>query len=250
MDLYLSCFGPALQVFAEHWPLRRGQPKPQDLKKRRQRSMFEEEEDPYAVTPEDALDAARAEVKEWRLQQIMRTTRRTDLELTTEWFVLAWDAFRAPEFPYDEALRLARVVGLDLDHDVIGRLAEKKGSNVLLWDSAKRAAKGALGPSDGSRGIIDSLHHAAYRIRSQGLNAGRELLEQSGADKLPGFSAALTAVLEVLPVSSTFTKVTGETGPVAEAASDFDALEHLRRLAFTDRVPEPQQLQLWQEPVA
>ena len=250
VDLYLSCFGPALQVFAEHWPLRRGQPKPQDLLKRRQRSMFEEEEDPYAVTPEDALDAARAEVKEWRLQQIMRTTRRTDLELSTEWFVLAWDAFRAPEFPYDEALRLARVVGLDLDRDVIGHLAEKKGSNVLLWDSAKRAAKGALGPSDGSRGIIDSLHHAAYRVRSQGLNAGRELLEQSGADKLPGFPAALTAVLEVLPVSSTFTKVTGETGPVAEAASDFDALEHLRRLAYTDRVPEPQQLRLWQEPVA
>lgn len=31
------------------------------------------------------------------------------------WFVLAWDAFEAPQFPIDEALRLARVVGLDLD---------------------------------------------------------------------------------------------------------------------------------------
>jgi putative DNA methylase len=250
VDLYLSCFGPALQEFAEHWPLRRGQPRPQNPHKRRQRSLFEEEEDPYAVTPEDALEAARAEVKEWRLQQILHTSRRTDLELLTEWFVLAWDAFRAPEFPYDEALRLAGVVGLDLDHDIIGRLAEKKGSNVVLWDSARRAAKGALGPPDGSRGMIDALHHAAYRVRSQGVGAGRELLEQSGADKLPGFSAALTAILEVLPVSSTFTRVSGETGPVAEAASDFDALERLRRLAFTDRVPEPQQLKLWQEPVA
>jgi len=56
--------------------------------------------------------------------------------------------------------------------------------------------------------------------------------------------------LEVLPVSSTFTNMTGETGAVADAASDFDALENLRRLAFTDRVPEPRQLRLWMEPVA
>jgi hypothetical protein len=250
VDLYLSCFGPALQVFSEHWPLRRGQPKLQGQQNRRQRSMFEQDEDPYAVTPEDALDAARAAVKEWRLRQILRTTRRTDLDLSTEWFVLAWDAFHAPEFPYDEALRLARVVGLDLDREIVGRLAEKKGGNVLLWDSAKRAARGALGPSDGSRGIIDALHHAAHRVRQQGPNAGREMLEQNGAADLPGFSAALTAILEVLPVSSTYTRVTGETGPVSEAASDFDALERLRRLAFSDQVPEPLQLRFWHESAA
>ena len=26
VDLYLACFGPALQVFSEHWPLKRGRP--------------------------------------------------------------------------------------------------------------------------------------------------------------------------------------------------------------------------------
>jgi len=250
VDLYLACFGPALQVFAEHWPLKRGQPRPQNPKPRRRATLFDEEEDPYSVTPEDALEAARSAVKEWRLQQILHTTRRADLELITEWFVLAWDTFRAPEFPYDEALRLARVVGLDLDSDVIGRLAEKKASNVVLWDSAKRAAKGVLGPPDGSRGMIDALHHAAHMVRTQGLNAGRDLLERSGADNQSGFAISLTALLEVLPVSSTFTNVTGETGEVADAASDFDALENLRRLAFMDRVPEPQQLRLWMDPVA
>lgn len=56
-----------------------------------------------------------------------------------------------------------------------------------------------------------------------------------------------TAMLEVLPVSSTFTKVTDESGPVAEAAGDFNALEHLRRLAYSERVREPEQLKLWTE---
>ncbi len=248
VDLYLSCFGPALEEFAKHWPLRRGQPRPEALKKKRgQEVLFAEPVDPYAVTPEDALDAARREVKRWRLEQILRTKRQSDLDPLTEWFVLAWDAFKAPVFPYDEALRLARVVGLDLDAQVVGSVAEKKASDLVLWDSAKRVAKGASGPADGSRAAIDTLHHVAYRVRQQGLQAGRDFVERNGFDKEQAFLTALTAVLEVLPVSKTFTKVEDEKGPVAEAASDFDALEHLRRLIFTDQIAEPQQLRFWTE---
>src|SRR5262249_11249773 len=128
--------------------------------------------DPYAATPEDALDAARREVKRWRLDQLTTVQRQAVLDPLTEWFVLAWDAFGAPQFPYDEALRLARVVGVDLDHDIIGWLAQKKSSDVLLWDSATRAAKGALGPPDGTRSMLDAVHHAAYAARTRTLDRG------------------------------------------------------------------------------
>jgi len=247
VDLYLSCFGPALEELARHWPLTRGTPRTMPEAKGRRKKAINDAAaiDPYAVTPEDALDAARREVKAWRMQKLLRTTRRTELDGATEWFVLAWDAFRAPRFPYDEALRLARVVGVDLDREIVKRLAEKKGSDLVLWDSARRAAKGALGSADGGRSMLDALHHAAFRARTQGLEAGGELLEASGAAKDPAFTTALAAVLEVLPVSSTFTGFTHEKGPVGEAAGDFDALEHLRRLAFSDRVGAPQQLKLW-----
>ncbi len=248
VDLYLSCFGPALEEFAKHWPLKRGTPRVIPTRKRKaQESLFGDPADPYAVTPEDALDSARREVKQWRLERLLRAKRQDDLDPLTEWFVLAWDAFHAPQFPYDEALRLARVVGLDLDGDVVGKLAEKKGSDLVLWDSARRAAKNALGAVDGGRSAIDAVHHVAWRIRQQNLEAGRELVERTGLERSASFVTAITAVLEVLPVSSTFTKVKGETGAVAEAASDFDALEHLRRLMFSDRVPEPEQLRIWQE---
>ena len=243
VDLYLSCFGPALEEFAKHWPLTRGSPRPDTVKRRDPDDPF----DPYAVTPEDALDAARREVKAWRMEQLLRASRKAELDPVTEWFVLAWDAFRAPQFPYDEALRLARVVGLDLDREIVKRLCEKKGSNLILWDSGRRAAKGALGPADGSRGLIDALHHAAHRARTAGLEAGKEVLEQSGAARLPGFPTALQALLEVLPVGSAFTRLAEEQGPVAEAAKDFDALENLRRLAYSDKVREPEQLKLWAE---
>lgn len=251
VDLYLSCFGPALEEFSRHWPLRRGQPasEPKTRKRKAQMELFEEKWDPYAVTPEDALDAARREVKKWRMDQLTRARlgQRPELDPLTEWFVLAWDAFEAPIFPYDEALRLARVVGLDLDRDVVGRIAAKKSSSIQLWDSSTRAAKGALGSPDGSRSMLDPLHHAAHLGRSRTLQASREMLDRAQVASRPEFLTALTAVLEVLPVSRTFTKIEEPEGPVADAATDFEMLENLRRLAFGEKVPKPKQLDLWVE---
>ena len=249
VDLYLASFGPALEEFSRHWPLKRGTPRPvpEERKRRKQQELFDEDFDPYAATPEDALEAARREVKQWRLEQLTQKRARADLDPLTAWFVLAWDAFKAPQFPYDEALRLAHACGVDLDNDVVKTLAEKKASKLIMWDSAKRAAKGSLGPPDGSRGMIDAIHHAAYTARNRTLDAARELLENANVAAEPEFLTALEAVLEVLPVSKTFTGIDASSELVSEAASDFEALEHLRRLAFQDQVDEPTQLELWRE---
>ena len=232
VDLYLASFGPALEKFSEFWPLERGTPRPQaelEKKRKKQADLFPEEIDPYAVTPEDALTAARREVKNWRLEQLTHRKARTDMDPVTAWFVLAWDAFEAPVFPYDEALRLARAVGVDLEKDIVGRLATKKTSDIVLLDSQQRAAKMFLGPADGSRAMLDVLHHAAHAARARSLEAAREMLEKGNWLTDPTFHVALQAVLEVLPVSAAFSKI--ELTPTLSGfGSDFEALENLRRL--------------------
>ena len=249
VDLYLACFGPALEEFSRNWPLKRGTPRPvpEERRRRRQTALFEEEYDPYAVTPEDALDAARREVKSWRLDQLGQKRGHAELDPLTSFFVLAWDSFRAPVFPYDEALRLARAVGVDLDGQVVGVLADKKGSDLVLWDSGRRAAKGALGAPDGSRAMLDALHHAAHLARSRTLAAAKEALERAQLLDSPIFHQALTLVLEVLPVGRSFSGAMLD-GDLASAASDFEALENLRRLALAEAVPAPKQLELWVAP--
>ena len=244
VDLFLAAFGPALEAFSRHWPLRRGTPRNRPEPLRGQRTLLDEPWDPYAVTPEDALDVARREVKRWRLERLTHLKANADLDPATAFFVLAWDTFRAPVFDYDEALRLARAVGVDLDRDLTGRLAHKSGSNLMLWDSVRRAATGSLGPADGSRGMIDALHHAASVARSKSLAAARELLERAGVDQDPRFFAALEAVLEVLPMSPSITGIR-LTGDAAAAGDDFEALYKLSRLAYSDQVAEPDQLTLW-----
>ena len=248
VDLYLASFGPALEEFSRHWPLQRGTPRelPLERRRRRQTVLFEEEWDPYAATPEDALEVARREVKRWRLEQLTSVETNADLDPATAFFVLAWDTFRAPAFSYDEALRLGRAVGVDLDADVVGRLAEKKGSEIRLWDSTRRAAKGALGPADGSRAMIDAIHHAANLARLRSLDAARDMLATNLTDRDPRFFPSLEAVLEVLPVSGAFTGVE-LTGEVAASGSDFEILYYLSRLAYRDRIDEPEQLKLWRD---
>ena len=72
VDLYLACFGPALEEFSRNWPLTRGTPRARPAARRGQQDVLEDDWDPYAATPEDALDAARREVKRWRLEQLTR----------------------------------------------------------------------------------------------------------------------------------------------------------------------------------
>lgn len=234
IDLYLACFGPALQVFTENWPLKRGKPRPQ--RKEKQKKLLEEA-DPYAATPEDALEAARREVKQWRMEHLATIGRKHELDPLTEWYVLAWDAFRAPRFPADEGLKLARVVGLNFDSEVKKVVCDVKGDDILLWDSKTRWASGRLNTAGTT--MIDTLHHAARIVREQNTGAAKNMLEQMKLLDDPTLQTALQAMLNVLPPGMI---ARGKKKPdplLSGAANDFEALEQLRRLAFAEAVPAP-----------
>ena len=235
IDLYLACFGPALQVFTEAWPLTRGTARPQP--KTKQKSLFEEF-DPYSVRPEDALEAARREVKQWRMEQLATVKRQHHLDALTEWYVLAWDAFRAPRFPADEALKLARVVGLDFDQDVKKQVCEMKGDDVILWDSITRHRNGSL-RSVGEECMLDTLHWAAKTAREQNTGAARNLIEEAHLIGDPTLLTALEALLNVLPPGVASAGKKKPDASLTGAANDFEALERLRKLAFSETVPAP-----------
>lgn len=240
VDLYLACFGPALQVFSEKWPLRRGHA----ATNRNGNGKRLHGDDPYAVRPEDALDAARREVKRWRLDQLATIKRQHHLDLLTEWYVLAWDTFKAPRFSADEGLRLARVVGLDFDRQVKNVVCEVKGEDVLLWDSKARAAKGRLGALDGTV-MLDALHHVALIGREQNTGAAKSVIEDASLLDDATLLTTLEVLLNVLPPPSAARRAKKADALLGGAASDFEALEKLRRLAFTEQVPEPKQRELF-----
>jgi putative DNA methylase len=89
----------------------------------------------------------------------------------------------------------------------------------------------------------------AHAARSKTLVAAKEMAERARLLDEPAFQQALTYVLEVLPASRSFSGIALD-GDLAAASNDFEALENLRRLALSDRVPEPEQLKLFAEGAA
>ena len=245
VDLYLACFGPALQVFSEHWPLKRGRAVQHLNGTGRNGKHTAAPADPYAVRPEDALDAARREVKRWRLEQLATVRRQHHLDPLTEWYVLAWDTFKAPRFSADEALRLARVVGLDFDRQVKNVVCEAKGEDVSLWDSKTRQAKGKLGQLGGPS-MLDTLHHAALIAREQNTGAAQAVIQEAGLLDDQTLLTALEVLLNVLPPPAAARRGKKADALLGGAASDFEALENLRRLAFAEKVPAPTQADLFE----
>ena len=116
--------------------------------------------------------------------------------------------------------------------------------------SASRcAAAGTLGPADGARGMIDAVHGAAYLGRSGALGEARDQLNGGAGSAGAGVSGGVEAVLEVLPVTRRWTSI-DLPGAAAAAGDDFEALYDLMRLAYGDRIDEPEQLKLWRDEAA
>jgi hypothetical protein len=134
-----------------------------------------------------------------------------------------------------------------LESDIVGRYAGKKSANLVLWDSRIRAAKHALGMPDGSRAMLDAVHHASFLAQTRSLDAARTLLEEQGLVSRPAFLAAFDAIRQVLPVSVDYSGL--ELPSTARGAGDdFRALENLRKLLYANELPPPHQLALLSVP--
>src|SRR5690606_30656911 len=147
VDLYISTFGPALSVISAHWPVLTSE-------------IDERTGEPRPLRPETALDLAREEVIKLRKQGLL-LGRDIQFDPFTDWYLMAWDAFKAVEFPYDEARKLAIALGVDLDGDIRGHknLVARKGSSVVLQTPVQRRKRGMVDPD---LVIFDTLIDAAH----------------------------------------------------------------------------------------
>jgi len=142
IDLYLSAFGPALNIFSRNYPILSS--------------------DGNEVRPEQAFAEARKAIANYRFNKLAQTDTAGFDPITT-WYILAWDAFRAREFPFDEARQLALAVGgfnlMDLHKT--NKLAEIKSGICKLLTPDQRLKKRAFStnPADFTlTTLIDALH--------------------------------------------------------------------------------------------
>jgi len=188
VDLYIATFGPVLSILSENWPVltsevdeRTGEPKP--------------------LRPEVALDLAREEVVQLRKRGLL-LGRVVQFDPYTDWYLMAWDAFKAIEFPADEARKLALALGLDLERDIIAskKLVGKKSSTVVLQVPLARRKRDMVDPDKTSFDCwIDAAHTAMMLYVEDGAQSCKAFLNNAGLLNDSTFKACLQALVNAIP---------------------------------------------------
>ncbi|MBE3577568.1 MAG: DUF1156 domain-containing protein [Limnochordales bacterium] len=220
VDLYLATYGPVLGVLSRNWPVLSGEADPRTG-------------EPLRLEPETALEVAREEVAALRKQKLLGKTVRFDP--VTDFWLLAWDAFRAATFPADEARKLSFALGCDLEADLIRthRVLTKSGDTVTLQEPAVRRTRGRLDPDGTFSVLLDVLHTALLLVAEEGTAAAARFLENRGYANDPAFRGLLQGAIRAVPAVRN--REGGYLRPEAEA------LERLRQAAFPEMEPASEQ---------
>jgi adenine-specific DNA methylase len=191
VDLYISTFGPVLQVLSEQWPVLSGE--------------LDDRGNPKPLRPEVALDLAREEVINLRKKGLL-LGRTISFDPPTDWYLMAWDAFQAAEFPGDEARKLALSLGMDLEREIIAekRLVAKKASTVVIQEPKARLKKGMVDPDLAAFPcVVDAVHTAMVIYQEEGATVCETFLKRTGLMQDPTFKACLQALINAVPRTRT-----------------------------------------------
>jgi adenine-specific DNA methylase len=187
IDLYLSAFGPALNVFSRAYPILD--------------SSGEE------VRPEVAFAEARKAIANYRFRKLVQTDT-AGFDPLTQWYLLAWDAFKAREFPFDEARQLALAIG-GFDVNDLAKtyklLASKSGSCNILTPKQrhKKRAFNTCADNFSNLYLVDALHAiiAIYQ-EEQNPQLVRNFLQKTGLNNNDMLMKTLEIAFKVIPKSA------------------------------------------------
>ncbi|HEY9630842.1 MAG TPA: DUF1156 domain-containing protein [Coleofasciculaceae cyanobacterium] len=184
IDLYLSAFGPALNVFSRNYPILDSSGK--------------------EVRPEEAFAEARRAIANYRFRKLAQTDTAGFDPLTT-WYMLAWDAFRAREFPFDDARQLALALGGFNVSDLAKtyKLIDSTSGTCKFLTPQQRHKKRAFSLIDtefSARYLIDALHAIITLYLEEGtIEPVRRFLKSTGLLGNDLFMRSWEVALKVIP---------------------------------------------------
>ncbi len=184
IDLYLSAFGPALNVFSRNYPIL--------------------DTAGNEVRPEEAFAEARRAIANYRFRKLAQTDTQGFDPLTT-WYMLAWDAFRAREFPFDDARQLALALGGFNVSDLAKtyKLIDSASGTCKFLTPQQRFKKRAFSLTDtefSARYLIDALHAIITLYEEEGtIEPVRRFLKSTGLLSNDLFMRSWEVALKVIP---------------------------------------------------
>lgn len=184
IDLYLSAFGPALNVFSRSYPILD--------------SSGEE------VRPEVAFAEARKAIANYRFRKLVQTDT-AGFDPLTQWYLLAWDAFKAREFPFDEARQLALAIGGFNVNDLAKEyklLDSASGTCKLLTPKQRHKKRAFSTTSENFKNLylVDAFHAIiAIYEEEQNPQLVRKFMQNTGLNNNDMLMKTLEIAFKVMP---------------------------------------------------
>jgi len=221
VDLYLATYGPVLGILSARWPILSAE-------------VDRDTGDPLPLAPEAALSIARREVFAMRKEQLVEG-RPAAWDPATEWYILAWDAFKAREFPFDEGRKLALSSGIDVTELIQrDRLLGRKGDTVRFLMPRERLGDSHVNPLRLSFSrLVDGLHTALWLYETEGDRDCRRFLERTGYLRDRDFRSLVEAGVKSIPRKQRYER--GQ--PVGFLLPEAETLERMRITFFPDIEP-------------
>lgn len=187
VDLLLSTYGPSLSILSRVWPV--------------YSSETDDDGRSRLLRPEEALGAAREEVV--RLRKTALVGHDVAFDGVTDFVLIAWQTFRAEEFPYDEARRLALAIGGgDVETLAAAKVLDKKAGMVRLLSPVERKRKVYRPVVDGEIAglpMVDVLHAVMIEASESSLAAAKALCDRLRLLDDVRFVDLIQAMVRALP---------------------------------------------------
>ncbi len=184
IDLYLSAFGPALNVFSQAYPVL--------------------DSSGRLVHPDESFTEARRAIANYRFRKLAHSDT-AGFDPLTQWYILAWDAFKAREFPFDEARQLALAIGGFNVTDLAKthKLLDSASGTCKLLTPQQRFKKRGFTLNEGefsNRYLVDGLHAIiTLYLEEQSIQSVRRFMKATGLVSNDLFMKAIEVTLKVIP---------------------------------------------------
>jgi adenine-specific DNA methylase len=216
VDLTIATYGPVLSVLSDSWPVYTGE--------------LDADGHSEILRPDAALDLARERVATLKKRGLLGG-KDVEFDRITDWYLLAWNDFKAAEFPFDEARKLCIATHLEFDdlskhHKIVKATS---GAVTLLTPAQRRTAGGLDTETTTYATWIDRLHALMLIYDEDGLGAARAWLTNTGAGDDQRFTDLITAALHAIP------RVKDKSEFARPEARILDSL----RTALFDHIPAP-----------
>ena len=178
-DFFISAIGSAIEVYGKY------------------ETVIDDSDNKISVMK--LLNDTRKIVTDYAINKVIKGQFSEDISHMTRFYILWRWAYGEAKVPFNDALKMAQSVGIDIEHEWNKGFIVKEKEIIRVLGPDERNKKELSDPHD----LIDILHNALLLWRKEKRETVEKFLEEKGYKNSEVLKRVAQAISESLPIEST-----------------------------------------------